>query len=91
MKIDALTRNVRDQFVHIAELIPSIPRELVATVNSMSDPLQIAYNIANLQRIDLPISQKILEENTTAGKLRLLVGILTKESEVLDLGQKDPG
>jgi len=88
LKIDALTRNVRDQFVHIAELIPSIPRELVATVNSMSDPLQIAYNIANLQRIDLPISQKILEENTTAGKLRLLVGILTKESEVLDLGRK---
>ena len=88
LKIDALTRNVRDQFVHIAELIPSIPRELVATVNSMNDPLQIAYNIANLQRIDLPISQKILEENTTAGKLRLLVGILTKESEVLDLGRK---
>ena len=88
LKIDALTRNVRDQFAHIAELIPSIPRELVATVNSMSDPLQIAYNIANLQRIDLPISQKILEENTTAGKLRLLVGILTKESEVLDLGRK---
>ena len=88
LKIDALTRNVRDQFVHITELIPSIPRELVATVNSMSDPLQIAYNIANLQRIDLPISQKILEENTTAGKLRLLVGILTKESEVLDLGRK---
>ncbi len=88
LKIDALTRNVRDQFVHIAELIPSIPRELVATINSMSDPLQIAYNIANLQRIDLPISQKILEENTTTGKLRLLVGILTKESEVLDLGRK---
>ncbi len=88
IKIDALTRNVRDQFTHIAELIPSIPRELVATVNSMNDPLQIAYNIANLQRIDLPISERILEEDSTASKLRLLVGILTKETEVLDLGRK---
>ena len=88
IKIDALSRNVRDQFIHIAELIPSIPRELVATVNSMSDPLQIAYNIANLQRIDLPVSQKILEENSTVSKLRLLVGLLTKETEVLDLGRK---
>ena len=88
IKIDALSRNVRDQFIHIAELIPSIPRELVATVSSMNDPLQIAYNIANLQRIDLPISQKILEADSTASKLRLLVGILTKETEVLDLGRK---
>lgn len=88
IKIDALSRNVRDQFIHIAELMPSIPRELVATVSSMNDPLQIAYNIANLQRIDLPISQKILEEDSTATKLRLLVGILTKETEVLDLGRK---
>jgi ATP-dependent Lon protease len=88
LKIEALSRNVRDQFIHIAELIPSIPRELVATISSMSDPLQIAYNIANLQRIDLPISQKILESNSTEEKLRLLVGILTKETEVLDLGRK---
>ena len=88
LKIEALSRNVRDQFIHIAELIPSIPRELVATISSMNDPLQIAYNIANLQRIDLPISQKILESNSTEEKLRLLVGILTKETEVLDLGRK---
>jgi len=88
LKIEALARNVRDQFVAIADLIPSIPRELVVTINSLQDPLQLAYNIANLQRIDLPEAQTVLDLDSTAGKLRLLVGILTKESEVLDLGKK---
>lgn len=88
LKIEALTRNVRDQFVEIAEMIPSIPRELVATINSLQDPLQTAYNIANLQRIDVPESQTILEMDSTVEKLRMLVGILTKEGEVLDLGKK---
>jgi len=40
IEIEALARNVRDQFEHIAELIPSIPRELVSTVVSLQDPLQ---------------------------------------------------
>ena len=88
LKVEALARNVRDQFVAIAEKIPSIPRELVATINSLQDPLQTAYNIANLQRMELSQAELILEMDSTADKLRLLVGILTKEGEVLDLGQK---
>jgi ATP-dependent Lon protease, bacterial type len=90
LRIEALTRNVRDQFTAISEMIPSIPRELIATINSLQDPLQTAYNIANLQRMELPQSEAILELDSTIEKLRLLVGILTKESEVLDLGKKDP-
>jgi ATP-dependent Lon protease len=61
LKIEALTRNVRDQFVAISEMIPSIPRELIATINSLQDPLQTAYNIANLQRMDMEQSESILE------------------------------
>jgi ATP-dependent Lon protease len=88
LKIEALTRNVRDQFVAIAEMITSIPRELVATINSLQDPLQVAYNIANLQRMELPQAELILDMDSTIDKLHFLVGILTKEGEVLDLGQK---
>ncbi len=39
IEMDALARNVRDQFVHIAEMIPSIPRELVASIASISSSL----------------------------------------------------
>ncbi len=88
IEIDALARNARDQFEHIAEMIPSIPRELVASISSIEDPLQTVYTVANLQRMELQDAQAILELDSIGEKLHKLVSILTRESEVLELGQK---
>ena len=88
LEVDALARNIRDQFEHIAEMIPSIPRELVASISSIQDPLQTIYTIANFQRMELEDAQVILELDSVSDKLKKLVGILTRESEVLDLGQR---
>jgi ATP-dependent Lon protease len=88
LEVDALARNVREQFVHIAEMMPSIPRELAASIASVEDPLQTAYTIANFQRMELDDAQNLLELDSVVEKLRKLVGILLKESEVLELGQK---
>ncbi len=88
IEIDALARNARDQFAHIAEMIPSIPRELIGSITSLDDPLQTVYTIANFQRMELRDAQEILEIDSVHMKLHKLVGILTRESEVLDLGQK---
>jgi ATP-dependent Lon protease len=88
LEIDALARNARDQFEHIAEMIPSIPRELVTSISALEDPLQTIYTIANFQRMDLAEAQTILEMDSVAEKLHRLVGILAREGEVLELGQK---
>jgi len=88
LELEALARNAHDQFTHIAELITSIPRELVASINSIQDPLATVYNIANFQRIEIKDAQEILEINSPTEKLRKLVAILTRESEVLDLSHK---
>lgn len=88
IEADALARNVREQFVHIADLMPSIPKELAASITAIEDPLQTAYTIANFQRMELEEAQQILEMDSTIEKLRKLVGLLTRESEVLELGQK---
>jgi ATP-dependent Lon protease len=88
LEIEALARNVREQFGHIAEMIPSFPRELVGSIQSIEDPLQTVYTIANFQRMDLADSQTILELDSVTAKLHKLVAILTRESEVLELGQK---
>jgi len=87
-EIEALARNARSQFEHIAEMIPSIPRELVAAVLSLEDPLQIVYTIANFQRMDLSDAEAILELDSVSQKLHKLVGILAREIEVLEIGQK---
>jgi ATP-dependent Lon protease len=88
LEIDALARNARNQFEHISDLVPSIPRELVASISSLEDPLQTIYTIANFQRMDPQESQEILELDSVSKKLHKLVGILAREGEVLELGQK---
>jgi ATP-dependent Lon protease len=88
VEVEALARNARDQFGHIAELIPSIPRELVMAVAGLEDPLQTVYTIANFQRMDLEDAQAILELDKVSDKLRRLVTILTRETEVLEIGKK---
>lgn len=88
LEAEALARNARDQFEHIAEMIPSIPRELVASIAAIEEPLQTVYAIGNFQRMDLADAQSLLEINSTIEKLHKLVSILTRESEVLELGQK---
>jgi ATP-dependent Lon protease len=88
LELEALARSARDQFEHIAEMVPSIPRELVASVLTLEDPLQTVYTIANFQRMDLDEAQELLELNSASEKLHKLTGILTHEVEVLEMGQK---
>ena len=88
VEVEALARNARDQFAHIGELITSIPRELVASVQAIEDPLQTVYTIANFQRMDLGAAQSLLELDSVKEKLHKLVTILTREIEVLEIGQK---
>jgi ATP-dependent Lon protease len=88
LEVVALARNARSQFEHIAEMVPSIPRELVTSVMAIEEPLQTVYTIANFQRMDLEIAQGLLEMDSTSEKLRKLASILAREVEVLEIGQK---
>jgi len=88
LELEALARNARDQFEHIADMIPSIPRELVASVLALEDPLETVYTIANFQRMDLSDAQELLEIDSASDKLHRLVSILAHEAEVLEIGQK---
>lgn len=87
-EIEALARSARSQFEHIAEMVPSIPRELVVSILALEDPLQTVYTIANFQRMELGDAQAILELDSASEKLHKLVGILAREIEVLEIGQK---
>jgi len=87
-ELEALARSARSQFERIAEMIPSIPRELVASIVSLEDALQTVYTVANFQRMELDDAQAILELDSAKDKLHKLVGILAREVEVLEIGQK---
>ncbi len=87
-EIEALARNAREQFGRIADMIPSIPRELVASILDLEDPLQTAYTVANFQRMDLDDAQFLLEMDSVSEKLHKLANVLVREVEVLQIGQK---
>ena len=88
LEVDAMARNARDQFEQIAQLLPSLPEELISSVLSLEDPLQTVYTIANFQRIELADAQQLLELESVTEKLRKLISLLVRELEVLTLGQK---
>jgi ATP-dependent Lon protease len=88
IELDALARNARDQFQQIAQMIPSFPEELAASITSVEDALQTAYTIANFQRIEMRDAQALLEIDSVTEKLKKLIGLLVRESEVLTIGQK---
>jgi len=88
LEIDALARNARDQFHQITQMIPSFPEELEMSITSVEAPLETAYTIANFQRMDIKDAQEILELNSASDKLKKLIGLLVREAEVLQLGQK---
>ncbi len=88
LEIDALTRQARDQFSEITNLFPSVPKELVDAVMTLDDPLQVVYTIANFQRLELADAQELLELDSVSEKLIKLVNFLTREVEMLEIGQR---
>lgn len=88
LQIEALVRNVTEQFRALAELMPTIPSEIVSSAVSVEDPMQLVYSVATYMRIDLKDAQKLLEMDSVIAKLRMLLELLNKEIEVLELGRK---
>jgi len=88
VEIEAQVRAAKDQFQKIAELAPSLPREILGSVLLLDDPLHVIYTIANYQRMDIDQAQQILEEDTTVAKFQQLNNLLSREVEVLSLGQQ---
>src|SRR5258708_19807236 len=88
IEVEALMRNIVDQFTRLADLVPSIPGELITSALNVEEPLQLVSAIATYIRLDLDDQQRILELDTAVEKLRLMMSILNKELEVLELGRK---
>jgi ATP-dependent Lon protease len=88
LEVEALVRNVRETFQRVAELVPSMPGELLAAVLNVDDPRQLVYTVATYQRMELRDAQELLETDSVTAKLKRLLGLLTKELEVLELGKK---
>lgn len=88
VNMEALTKNMVDLFLNLAEFVPSIPGDLLSSALNVDDPLQTVYTIATYLHLDLNQAQELLELNEVNGKLDWLIRYISKEIEVLEMGQR---
>lgn len=81
----AITRSIKDVFERYADLVPRMPKELVASIMCQDDIYKLFENIAYNINLDFYDKQALLEESNIMKRLGMLYGCLVKEVEVLEL------
>jgi ATP-dependent Lon protease len=85
---EALTRGALNSFRQLVELAPYLPGELLPAALNIEDRLHLAYFMASHARLTVEQRQEVLELPTTRAKLQRMLGLMTHELEVLELGRK---
>ncbi len=88
LEVEALQRSIVEGFQRLTELVPTVPEEMSAMVVNLNDPLQLIYAVANHMKLNLEDAQRLLELDSLTEKSHMLLGLLMKELEVLELGRK---
>jgi ATP-dependent Lon protease len=88
VEMEALRRQLSSVFQRIVQLSPNLPDELSALATSIEAPGQMTDLMAAHLSIQSAEKQRILTELNVLYRMRLLLTILTREAQVLELGSK---
>ncbi len=88
IEIEALRRTLVDLAQKLVQYLPNIPDEVINFLQRVDDPRYLTYLLASNARIEMEEAQQLLEEDLLKDKMRMLVRLLNRELEVLELGQK---
>lgn len=85
VELDAVVRATRSTFEHYSRLVPRMPKELVSSIMDEKDPAKFFDTIVS--NVPLPVEDKqdLLEEDYLVSKLGMLLAMLSREVEVLDI------
>src|SRR6266545_1395113 len=86
--VEALTRNVQNQFARVIGLVPYLPEELQIAAANVEDPSALCHLVASTLRIKADEKQRLLELVNVEERLREVSKILSRELEVVELGTK---
>jgi ATP-dependent Lon protease len=87
-EIEALMRNLINQFEQYVKVSKKIPPETVVSVITLEEPGRLADVVASHLNLKLSDRQNILEAISVKERLEKLCGILAKEMEILELERK---
>jgi endopeptidase La len=85
VEVDAYVRRLREQVDRALSLSTGLSQELRPVVESIDDPLRLAYLLASL--LDMPAIEKqaVLELNSLVGKLEMVSAALAREIALLEV------
>ncbi len=87
-EVEALRSSLLNLFSRIVALVPYLPEELQDAAANISEPGPLTFFIVGTVRLKVEDKQPLLEENDVEKRMRMLVSILTRELDVLELGSK---
>ncbi len=88
LEIEALARNIANQFQRISMLVPTLPDELQIAVMNMDDPGRLTDLLASNLNLSLFEKETILESLNVKERMEKLTVFLNREVEVLEMGSK---
>ncbi len=86
-KIEALLFNVRSQFQKLVSAT-ELPQELVATINSLTNPFYVAYLVSSQLNLKIDMEQEILEITPLHDLLHRVATELAKRLETVEMSNQ---
>jgi ATP-dependent Lon protease len=87
-ELDALVSNVKDVAKRVIKLMPELPKEASALLDSVSEPGQLADLITSNLDVQVDEKQEILEIFDIKARLRRVLQFLSRQHEVLKVREK---
>src|SRR3954471_15588382 len=88
VELDALVMNLKDIAKRVIKLMPELPKEAGALVDSVTEPGQLADLITSNLEIQVEEKQDILETFDLKTRLRKVLQFLSRQHEVLKVREK---
>jgi ATP-dependent Lon protease len=87
-ELDALILNVKDVAKRVIKLMPELPKEALALLDSVTEPGQLADLITSNLDVQVDEKQEILEIFDIKARLRRVLQFLSRQHEVLKVREK---
>jgi ATP-dependent Lon protease len=85
---EARAHNLRQRAIEVLQLLPQVPEEMVAALQDMKAPAQLADLVAGFMDIDAQEKQKLLETFDLRARLDKLLDLLSRRVQVLRLSRE---
>src|SRR5262245_968071 len=88
VELDALVMNLKDIAKRVIKLMPELPKEAGALVDSVTDPGQLADLVTSNLDIQVDEKQDVLETFDLKARMRTVLQFLSRQLEVLKVREK---